>query len=214
MIALSSRYALPVLVLAALTAIPIGWHAAVAPIAEPCRDAAALLASEQIGDGRVTQRSLALEGPRGTSRISGEVVPTTPSVYSMLFRISRGFVPSTFYGSGEVHLLDNTFALDAAADLIGLDAGDVRLPVHWLEDTLGSNFRVRAHFYVFDGRPVEYPFAAGIALAGRQLLGGTRPVTLFMFRAEGRAIATDAMRRDTGDWLRAAWEHYGEVCAR
>ena len=211
MIAVSRRYALPVLGMAVLAAIPIGLHAVVAPVADPCRDAAALLASERIGEGLVSGRRPATTGAPDEGQIDGEL-PPADHVSSMIFRVSRGSAPSAYYGAGPVQAFDNTFTMDADGELVELDAGDARLPIHWLEDALAPNFRVRVYFYVLDGRPVAHPFPAGLAIAGRQLLGGTRPVTLFVFRAEGRAVATEAMRRNAREWLRAAWQRYREVC--
>jgi len=212
-IAVSSRHALGVLVLAAAAAIPIGWHAILAPTNDPCRDPTALLASERFGEGRVTDRA-ARPSKHGATQITGEVRPNPPGVFSMAFRMARGFQPTAFYGLMEVHEFDNSFPLDAPGDPVALDARGVRLPVRWLEDSFRLNFRVRGHFFVLDGQPVEYPFLVGLARAGDQLLGGTLPVTMFVFRAEGRETASDAMREHTRAWLRDAWEHYQKVCSR
>jgi hypothetical protein len=211
-IALSGRYALPVLGMTLLAAIPIGFHAVAAPVADSCRDAAALLASERIGEGRVGERRPANGGGPGEGAIQG-ALPQAEDVFSMVFRVARGSRPSAFYGLGQVQALDDSFALDAGGELLELDAGDARLPVHWLEDAFEPRFRVRAHFYVVDGRPVANPFTAGLALAGEQLLGGTRPVTLFIFRANGRTTASDVMRENARAWLLAAWQRHQEACA-
>jgi hypothetical protein len=210
----SSRHALHVLVLAGLAALPIGWHALASPTADGCRDAESLLASERIGEGSVTERWPPPPGPPDVRRIGGAIAPPTPDVFSMRFRVSRGFMPSLYYGSLEVHAIDPTFGHDNAGELIRIEADGVDLPVHWLEDSFSSNFRVRAHFYVFDGRPVAYVFPAGMAVAARQLFYGTLPVTLFAFRAEGGVLAIDAMRSAARDWLRAAWLRHQEVCGR
>lgn len=212
MIAVSSRHALPVIALAVAAAIPIGWHAVFAPVADSCRDPAALLASETIGEGRVSEPARAYE--RGGTEITGEVRPTPAGVFSMRFRVLRGSEATAYYGLAEVHQLDTSFPLDAPGDPIALDARDGRIPVRWLEDSFGSKFRVRGHFFVLDERPVEHPFLASIARAVRQLIDGTLPMTLFAFRAEGMATASDAMREHTRAWLRAAWERHQQVCSR
>jgi hypothetical protein len=211
-IAPSSRHAVPVLAVAALAAIPIGWHALAAPTADRCRDPDALIASQSIGEGRVTGRRTAPEAP-DVLWIDGEMVPP-PDVVSMQFRVSRSFAPSNFYGSSEVQSFDNSFSFDRAGDLMPVDADGVELPVHWLEDPLRMQFRLRAHFYVFDGHPVESPFSAGVAVAGRQMVRGTLPVTLFVFAVKGRPRVSDQMRSAARDWLRAAWRRYQEVCTQ
>jgi hypothetical protein len=211
--ALSTRPAWAVIALATVSAVPIGWHAVTAPTMDSCRDAEALFASESIGEGLVTDRWPPLPGPPDVRRIGGQVAPPTPDVGPMKFRISRSFVPSTYYGDSEVHDLDTSFGHGDPGRLVEIEAGGVSLPVYWLEDTFEANFRVRAYFTVFDGRPVARVLPAAVAAAGRQLLRGTRPVTLFAFRAEGRALASDAMRGAARDWLRAAWIRHQEVCA-
>jgi hypothetical protein len=208
----SGRYALPVLGMALLAAVPIGFHAVAAPVVDPCRDAAALLAAERIGEGRVGERRPANGGAPGEGILDGKL-PQGEHVFWMDFRLSRGTAPSHFFGLGQVQAFDGSFSLDDGGELLELDAGDARLPIHWLEDTFEPRFRMRAHFYVVDGRPVADPFAAGLSIAGRQLLGGTRPVTLFMFRASGRTLASDVMRESAREWLRAAWQHHQEACA-
>ena len=212
MTAVSSRHALPVLALAIAAAIPIGWHAIAAPVADSCRDPAALLASTQVGTGRVVEP--ARPGDRGLIRLSGRVQPNPPRVFSMIFRVSRSSLePDAFYGLHEVSALDHSIPLDTAGDRIALENGDARIPVHWLEDTIGSNFRVRGHFFVMDGQVVEHPFFAGLARAGSQLIHGTLPVTMFVFRAEGAVSEAEVMRDQTRAWLRDAWKHYQQACA-
>jgi len=211
-IAVSSRHALAVLALAVVAAIPIGWHAIVAPTADPCRDPAALLASEQIGQGRVIEP--ARPGERGAIHLTGRVEPNPPRVFSMIFRVSRGFEPESYYGLREVASLDHSLPLDTTGEQIALEDGSASLPVLWLEDSIGSNFRVRGHFFVLDGQPVVHPFFAGLARAGSQLTGGTLPVTMFVFRAEGATSESEVMRDQTRAWLRDAWKHYQQVCSR
>jgi hypothetical protein len=211
LIAASRRHAVPVLALAALAAIPIGWHAIASPVVDSCRDPQALLAAQRIGEGRATKLWPDPGGRAGAGGLHGEVAPPA-EVNSMIFRVLRGFDPWTVYGSAPLAALDNDFVLDAIPERVELDAGGEMLPVHWLEDAVLQDFRVRAHFYLLDDRPVGHPFPAGLAQAGGQLRHGTRPVTLFMFRAVGRTSAADAMRREARAWLRAAWQHYREVC--
>jgi hypothetical protein len=212
LIAVSRRHAGAVLAMAALAAVPLGWHAIAAPVADPCRDPHALLASQRIGGGRVGDRRPDKAGRRGAGWIGGEIPSPTADVNSMIFRVSRGFDPFAFYGSGPLTALDPDFVLDERPERVDLDAGGENLPVYWLEDAPLRDFRLRAHVYVLGSRPVAHPFPAGLAVWPQQLRNGTLPVTLFMFRAVGRASAADAMRRDARDWLRAAWQHYREMC--
>jgi hypothetical protein len=211
--ALSSRPAFPVIALAVVAAIPIAWHAIAAPTADACRDAEALLGSEWIGEGRVTDHWPPLPGPTDVLRIGGEIAGSSDDVAPMKFRLSRGFEPLTYYATSEIHDIDPTFATDVAGHRVELEADGATLPVYWLEDSLESKFRLRAYFYAFEGRPVEHVFPAGVAAAARQLVHGTLPVTLFVVRAEGQVSASDAMRGAARDWLRAAWARHQEVCA-
>jgi hypothetical protein len=212
MIALSPRHARAVVALAAIAALPITWHALAAPITDDCRDPEALMSTEQIGALSVIDRQPPLDGPLGVRRITGGLRVPGGDLYSMGFRVSRGFTPSDYYGLLEVHDMDKSFSLDAAGERIAIDADGTALPVRWLEDTFERNFRVRAHFLVYDGRPIASPFAAGVATAGRQLVHGTLPVTMFAFHAAGPASARDAMRDAAREWLRAAWALQQRAC--
>ena len=142
-----------------------------------------------------------------------EVLPAPAGVAGMRFRVQRGFDPSAFYGSPALHSFDASYSLDDASELVALDVGDERLPVHWVEDELGRGFRMRAHLYVQDRRPVALPFVGGLTLAATQLVSGTRPVTLIAFRGLGSDSGAEAMRRAAREWIRSAWEEYGRMCA-
>ena len=213
MIALSPRPALLVLALAAIALLPTAWHALAVPIADDCREPEVLMSAERIGAIPVTEREPPIYGPLGARRITGVLESPGFDLYATGFRVSRGFTPSDYYGLAEVHDIDESFPLDAAGELVEIDAGGTPLPVRWLEDSFEANLRVRAHFYAVDGRPVESPFAAGVSAAGRQLVHGALPVTLFAFRVEGRASARDAMSEAARDWLREAWALHQRACA-
>jgi hypothetical protein len=93
-----------------------------------------------------------------------------------------------------------------------LERGDVKLPVHWLEEQTRALPTFAAYFYVYEGRPVEGPYRALLGSALRRLAGGPRPTTVFAVGGSTPKAMSDAAVRQAEDWLFAAWDHYRAVC--
>jgi len=210
-ISASPRYAWPVVALALLAAVPVWIHAARRPVHDPCAAATQLAGLSRIGGMSVSTREVQAARP-GAVVLEGGASTLPRGVDDLGFRLERSFEPEAVYGLASVRRFGSQYFVDLPVDLIALDTETGPIPVNWIESVQDQLFRLRAHVFVLDRKAVASPFLEGLGLAVPQLLGGTRPVTVLAFRAEGTAIQAEVMRERARKWLRGAWADYGRLC--
>ena len=73
--------------------------------------------------------------------------------------------------------------------------------------------RIVAYLLMYEGRAVGNPYIAQLASAPRQLVRGSRPMTLFLVSSHVRSSALEAADAPAWEWLTRAWQKYRAVCA-
>lgn len=210
MIALSSRYVVPIAVLAVLTAVPVAMVAGGRRDADDCADPGALRATLLI-PGSVPGFSERAPKPGELMFGQGTLKPRLSKTAPPLrFAVKRSFEPADVTsrpGRMVVHRLEAQ-----KTEFRVLERNGVRLPVHWLEERTRALPAFAAYFYVYEGRPVRNPYRALLGSALRRLVGGPRPMTVFAAGGQAPTALNDAAVRQAEDWLFAAWDHYRAVC--
>jgi hypothetical protein len=97
-----------------------------------------------------------------------------------------------------------------------IDYAGTRLPIHrsFYPSTASSQRkRIVAYLLMYEGRAVGNPYIAQLVSAPRQLLRGSRPMTLFLVSGEVRSSDLEAAEAHAREWLTRAWQKYRAVCA-
>ncbi len=206
---LARRFVTPSLALFLVAGIPIWLHAATAWELDDCADPAALLEVQHVPSSRVVQERVDRYGRGRFQWTEGELVHGDHASDVLRFRIVRSFDAFAFYGPPLPYFFGNAFPEDRR-ELSQVDADGVQLPIHWRHASVGPS--LHGYVFVMDGRPVVRPFDGGLASAGRQLLSGRRPITLFVvYGTFARSPAADVEARAEA-WLVDAWRRYRSVC--
>lgn len=185
---LSTRYAVPLLVLLALALVPVMFHSYRTSHYEDCANPGALLEPRE--------GTIELEGSR---------------VLQLHFRIYRSFEPKYLYMRPAANLAER-FRTDGRK-LKWIDAGDEKLPVYMLYEHSGRAIRLAAYTFVYNSRPVAHPFVAQLTSSLTQLFEGTRPLTLFLISGRASRDRLGAMEAAAEEWLIASWNRYRSVCS-
>lgn len=212
MIQLSGRYTTPVLALLALAALPVWLHAASGVVRDDCAHPAALLAADRIAGTRPDPERRDSRAAHHVQWTEGSIAPRVPGRFDLSFRIIRSYDLSRFYGVPYWTFFHNAFP-DDRRELRRVRADGYTLPIHWRYDDSEGVPRVIEYLYVLDGRPARHPFTASLRSALPQLLGGTRPVTLFVVYGIARpGEGAEPIERSADAWLVDAWRYYESVC--
>ncbi len=210
MIALSSRYAAAIAALAIVAAVPVAVHSRGRRDVDDCADSGALRATLLITGSRPESSDRELK-PGVLMRSEGRVEPRlSDSVAPLRFAVRRGFAPASVTSQPSRMVVSRLEA--QSQEVRQLERGDVRLPVHWLEERTRGRPTFAAHFYVYENSPVEGPYRALLGSALRRLVGGARPLTVFAVGGSAPGPLAEAAHRQAEDWLFAAWDHYRSVC--
>ena len=182
MIPLSSRLALPALVILLMAAIPI-WTLS-GNRSSDCRDPEALTTAIPDRDEAITY-------------MTGAII--------------QSFSPYELYGRPR----SQDFAANYPDDTVvmrDVRVDGITLPVHWSAATTPGEVWVRAYYYVHAGEPVPHPFRSGLALAPRQLIEGTLPVTVVVVDGSSDMLKGHLVEPAVEDWIRKSWRHYKASC--
>ena len=210
MIALSSRYVAGIAALAILAALPVAVHSRGRLDSDDCKDPGALRATLLIRGSRPEFSDKELP-PRELMLSEGTIEPPPgPSSPPLRFAVQRGFEPARVTSRPDWMVVKRLEA--QSEELRVLERGNVRLPVHWLEERTRELPTFAGYLYVYENQPVESPYNAILASALRRLVGGARPVTVFVVGGSVPPPYAEAARRQAEDWLFAAWDHFRAVC--
>ena len=211
MTTLSTRYAVPLLVLLALALAPVAHHALVDRTLDDCADPAALLDTTAIEGSTPshqhdTGRWSLIQWTQGDVDTRGLKIP------AMRYHVVRSFEPARLaLGPTETLVTPINFS---PARLRWVEADGERLPVHSVYVHSWSGSRVATYLFAYGDRAVENPFGAGLGNAISQLWSGTQPLTLFVIDGAASPKRVVLAEQRQVDWLVAAWQRYREVCIR
>jgi hypothetical protein len=210
MIALSSRYVIAIAILGVLAAVPVAVHSSGRRDVDDCADPGALRATLLIPGSRPEFNDKPLK-PGELMRSEGSLEPQLSRFAPPLrFAVQRSFEPAEVTSRPGRLVVQRLEAQEHGVRI--LERGDVRLPVHWLEERTRGMPTFAAFFYVYENRPVEGPYRALIGSALRRLAGGPRPLSVFAVGGSAPEPVAEQARRQAEDWLFEAWDHYQVVC--
>jgi hypothetical protein len=197
--------------LALLTALPVAVHSSGRRDVDDCADPGALRATLLIPGSRPEFDGDTPLKPGELMRSEGTVHPQLSRFAPPLrFAVQRSFEPAEVTSRPGRLVVQRLEA--QRHEIRVLERGDVKLPVHWLEEKTRGMPTFAAFFYVYENRPVEGPYRALLGSALRRLAGGPRPLSVFVVGGSAPTAVVDQARRQAEDWLFAAWDHYRSVC--
>lgn len=211
MIPISTRYTTPLIGLLLPVAIVVLAQTYWVSPADDCVLPWALRDTDRIAGSRNVKQ---IAGKlRGTilQWSEGEFPVEGVDVQPLKFRILRSSSPKQLYRA-PANFLREDINVDRT-ELQWLSSGDVELPVHVVYGHTDYEIQMGFYLFVYDGRPVENPYLAGLMGAPSQWIGGRLPLTLFTISGAANAHffeATDALAKQ---WLVAGFEYYREVCS-
>ena len=210
MTALSPRWTLAVLALAALTALPIWVHSRGLRDSDPCRDPGAFKATLLI-PGSEPEYLEREPGPRelqySVGNIEGEKGVRAP----LHFAIVRSFDPTELTNRPARFVIPKLEV--QSRELRWVQRDGQRLPVHRVVEGTSRYETFVSYYFVYQGRPVKSPTLAVMASGLGRLWGGARPLTLVAVGGRASKRHIEATRQRAEEWLFATWDHYRAVCA-
>ena len=211
MIELSSRFALTIGILVALTTIPGFVHRGGRLVQEDCRDPEALLRTDPAAAQTVPEVPAALADAPGT-RVSVRRFPVGEGAGHVDLYVVHAFHPGVMYRPPAVHVLKRLAGTWRTLEI--LEHGDEHLPIHrtHFDPYETRNLTLAGHLAVFDSKPVQNPYLAELRAAPSQLFTRRKPVWVFFAHGDVKRGAREAGERVLHDVLASAWDEYRAAC--
>ena len=208
--AVSDRFSLALALLCALALLPVAVHANARLRSDDCANPAALVPADgNIDPLRATymeQQFAALQWREG-------VVPASADAPALHFAVIRSYEPRLLYYRGTRRLWEE---VAPGGDIVEwLDSDDGRLPIvrsRLANDRPDMPRAVIGALLVYEGEPVVKGWRTQLSAAPRQLLTGSRPMTMFAVRADVRAGNREAAERSAREFLLDSWRSYRTAC--
>jgi exosortase len=210
----SDRYAVALFVLFAVALLPVVVHSYLQVRSDDCANPQALVPA--MAPGSVTpEREADIHRLIDVHQWRDGRVPAYAGSPELQFTVIRSYNPKQLYYRGTRHLWTD---IEPGGDTLDWLEGDgVKLPI--VRSRTAGDDRARgaapvvAALLVYEGEPVESGWRAQLRAAPRQMLTGSRPMTLFAVRAnpsspEQRAAA----EKRANQWLVDSWRTYRAIC--
>jgi exosortase len=214
---LSDRYSLALLVLCTLALVPVLVHSYLRVRPDDCAHPEALVPSQSaatVSSERAAElaRNFELHQWR-EGRLAG-----TAGAPEIQYTVIRSYDAKSLYYRGTRRIWKDVAPNGDRVDWI--DAGGERLPI--VRSVAGDedhqdpavNGAVIGALLVYDGEPVSNGWLAQLRAAPRQVLTGSRPMTLFAARSDVPRAQREAAEKRVNDWLVASWRDYRVICAK
>jgi hypothetical protein len=209
---IASRPLLPLLAILLVSLVPVVYHAYGDANRDDCADPAGLLASYRIAGTRDEAERWDKHMNGWIQWTEGEINAGRSDAQSPTFRIVR-----TFRGR-RVYLRPTSFLPEKLepdhVERQWIDVDGERVPIH-----IGTVFqhskrsmKLAAYMFAYGDEPVADPFRAQLASALPQVLGHTRPFTLFLVSGYAKRDQMESIERPAREWLANAWRHYRDSC--
>ncbi len=211
MTAISARFALPLLALLTLAALPVarlGW----APRQiEDCANPEALLDFAQIDDRVALKEGVPESGAASRFRVDAVFEPWNPNLGALQIALLRDYGLSGRFQNPSSTILAGFEPDRSRIDWV--DAGPDRIPVHLEHQQIDEDVRFAAYFFAHAGRPGTGPFWTRLRSAPRALLTGTRPLLMVVISGSPRTSDVNTVEHLAKQLLASIWEHQRRVCA-
>jgi len=126
------------------------------------------------------------------------------------FVIARSYDPKRLYHRPEIMFVPDTTPDRRRVEW--LENPTEKLPIHRAYYEPGKPTIMVAYLLVYNSTPVASPYLAQITAFPFQLVGGSRPMTMFFISARGPTRDFEAMERSGRQWLLACWRRYCATC--
>lgn len=209
MIAVSGRYALPLLASLLLALAPVALNSWGSRARDDCADPAALLSPPEIP--RVEEwleRDKTREHYFQWTEGAQEHAPGRPRIK---VHTVRAYATAALLLQPQIFVGAQNERYDRRLEWI--DADGESLPIRMRRAESPKRVDVVAYLYVYGGRPQAHPLRAVLASAPRRMLSGPRPITLYWVEGTAAPERADRLDRQVQRWLARAWQQYAEVCS-
>jgi hypothetical protein len=142
----------------------------------------------------------------------GAVDPRT-NRFGLEYAVIRSYNAKRLYYRAEYRYLRG--AIPDGHTIEWIDGAGTRLPIHrsfYPSTASGQRKRIVAYLLMYEGRAIGNPYIAQLVSAPRQLVRGSRPMTLFILSGEVRSSDFEAAEARAREWLTRAWHKYRAVC--
>jgi hypothetical protein len=143
----------------------------------------------------------------------GAVAPQ-PNRFGLEYAVIRSYNAKRLYYRPEHRYLRGV--VPHVKTIEWIDYAGTRLPIHrsFYPSTASSQHKhIVAYLLMYEGRAIGNPYIAQLVSAPRQLVRGSRPMTLFLVSGEVHSSDFEAAEADAREWLQKAWQQYRAVCA-
>ena len=210
--AVSNRFSLALAILCALALLPVAVHANARLRSDDCANSAALVPAEANIDPK---RAAFMEAQFAAVQWREGILAPNGEAPGLRFAVIRSYEPRLLYYRGTRRLWQEV--APGGDTLEWLESDDGRLPIvrsHLQGDASDVANTVIASLLVYEGEPVEKGWRAQLRAAPRQVLMGSRPMTMFTVRGDVRADKRAAAEQRAREFLLDSWRTYRAVCRR
>ncbi len=211
----ADRYGLALFALFTLALVPVVVHSYLQLRTDDCANPQALV--PEMAPGSVTpERDAFIHRFIDVHQWRDGRLPAWDGSPELQFTVIRSYNPKQLYYRGTGHLWND---IERGGDTLEwIDSDDVKLPIirsRTEDDNRRGTAPVVAALLVYQGEPVESGWRAQLRAAPRQMLTGSRPMTLFAIRGsptspEQRAAA----EKRANQWLVDSWRTYRAICGK
>jgi exosortase/archaeosortase family protein len=207
---IATRFALPLALLCAFAAVPVAMHSSSRMRSDDCANPGALAPVEASAD---TERARYMETHYQASQWREGVLPATADAPELQWALVRSYEPRLLYYRGSRRLwLD----VEPGGDTLEwLESDDGKLPI--VRSRLSGERpeqprAVIASLLVYEGEPVAEGWRAQLRAAPRQILTGSRPMTLYTVRGDVSDGNREATEKRARAFLVDSWRTYRALC--
>ena len=210
MIPVSTRYLTPLVVLLALTAIPVGVHGVGTLKSDDCRDPQAFQATQGIPGSEPDLAATPWVSRSLVQWSVGSIWIGPDHRRELRYRIFRTYDSSDLYNY-PLKFLGRPFDPDRT-DFSWRETNGERIPVYVASLQRRGAVQLAIYMFVAGADAVSSPLRMELGSALPKLLGGARPSTLMMVSGSAPRKQRQEIEQAAVDWLASALAYYREVC--
>jgi hypothetical protein len=208
----SDRFAIPIFTLCALALVPVVVHSYLHLQRDECANPQALVPEMSAGSFS-PERDAEIRNNIHVHQWREGRLPASGAAPELRFAVIRSYDPKQLYYRGTRRIWKD---VQLGGDTVDwLESDDGRLPIVRSRveraDHRESDAVIEA-LLVYDGKPIENGLLAQLRAAPRQVLTGSRPMTIFAVRADVPVAQREAAEKRASQWLLDSWRTYRVLC--
>jgi exosortase len=208
----SDRFAIPILVLSAVALVPVVMHSVLHLQRDECANPQALVPEMPAGSFS-PERDAEIRNNIHVHQWREGRLPASGAAPEIRFAVVRSYDPKQLYYRGTRRIWKDVEIGGDSPDWLETDDGKlpiVRSRVRGAEHSETSG--IIEALLVYDGKPVRNGLLAQLLAAPRQVLTGSRPMTIFAVRADVPDAQRAAAEKRASQWLLDSWRTYRVLC--